>query len=563
MTGFIENLYHPQNANTALCIEGGREYCVGDLRTDIDRLYPQLPQNGRIAIHCQSARLFLIAITAIWRGGAIVIFPATDRPAYLDGIADQFDLYLDDAAILARLNTPPPAIKPSPTDILPNPVNCKAVFFTSGSTGTPKPVHKTLAQIEAEIRVQEPLWQNHIPAGARIVGLVSHQHIYGLIFRIIWPVISHRIFTADPAPYWEMMQGDLRTGDVLIASPAHLKNLHPDLADVARPSIIFSSGGPLDPAAAHETTTMLGTCPTEIYGSTETGGIAYRQQIDADSIWHPLPGVDTSKNDAGCLRVRAEHIAGDDWYQTEDFAEINKDTGGFTLRGRADRVVKIEGKRISLGAVEGHLRNCDLVEDAIALIPDDHDRRLGVIAVLSKTGKDMLANVGKFRMGRQLRREIAQYEDDAALPQRWRFVDQLPSDTQGKRPLHLLRALFADPAPENPEIIANTHDGDTASLTLHLPGDLIYFRGHFPDMPILPGVVQLHWAVTQAAMIFKVPVTLGEVTQLKYRKPITPGTNVTLELTCDRAGAKVRFRYHSSSEGDHSSGILKWRGETA
>ena len=102
------------------------------------------------------------------------------------------------------------------------------------------------------------------------------------------------------------------------------------------------------------------------------------------------------------------HIAGDDWYQTEDIAKIDNTTGTFTLHGRADRVVKVEGKRISLGAVERHLRQSDLVEDAIALIPDDNDRRLGVVAVLSPAGRDMLADIGRFRMGRQLRRENRQ-----------------------------------------------------------------------------------------------------------------------------------------------------------
>lgn len=558
MTGFIANLHDPKNAATALCVEGGRVFCAGNILTDIDRLCPTLRSSARIAIHCQSARLFLIAITAAWRAGATVIFPATDRPAYLDGISSQFDLYLDDAAIRERLA----AATATNTDnhmTLPAATDCRAVFFTSGSTGDAKPIPKTLALIEAEITIQEPLWQPRIPNGARIVGLVSHQHIYGLIFRIVWPVITGRVFTADPAPYWEMMQGDINNGDVLITSPAHLKNLHPDLADVPRPSLIFSSGGPLDLAAATETTAMLGTCPTEIYGSTETGGIAHRQQTSDNCPWHPLPGVEVALNDAGCLRVRAAHITGDDWYQTEDIAKINDATGTFTLHGRADRVVKVEGKRISLGAVERHLRQSHLVEDAIALTPDENDRRLGVVAVLSPAGRDMLADIGRFRMGRQLRREIAKFEDDAALPQRWRFVDQLPSDSQGKRPLHLLRALFAEMEPLTPEIVIQNRDDDRVNLSLHLPVDLLYFRGHFPGMPILPGVVQLHWAVDQAAALFDVPVTIGEVTQLKYRKPITPGSTVMLELDCNRDSAKIKFRYHSDAEGDHSSGILKWR----
>jgi len=557
MSVFFEHLYDDKNAQTPLCLENGATYPVGDIVRDIDHLATTLPTGQRVAIYCQSARRFLVALAAVWRSGGTAILPATDKPGYLDEINQQFDLYLDDDAIDARLV--------SPTDVsafdmrLPTSTACAAIFFTSGSSGQPKPVIKSLAQIEDEIQTQIPLWHPIMPQGARMIGLVSHQHIYGLIFRIIWPVITKQTFSADPTPFWDMILADMAPGDVLITSPAQLKNLHPDLETAPRLSLVLSSGGPLDLATAQEATRVLGVCPTEIYGSTETGGIAWRQQTGPLSAWTPLPGLQTSLNDAGCLRVCARHIAGDDWYQTEDRATIDSDTGCFTLHGRADRVVKVEGKRISLGAVEQHLRQSDLVQDAVALLADENDRRLAVVAVLTEPGKDHLQKRGPFRMGRLLRREVARFEDDAALPQRWRFVDQLPTDNQGKRPLHLLRALFTKNADLGPVIHSQTRDGQKAILGLTLRRDMTCFQGHFPDHPILPGVVQLHWVVQTAATLFGSPNTVGEVSQLKFRRPISPEDDLKLDLDFDATGPKVRFSYHSDAGGVHSSGTVKFR----
>ena len=561
MTGFLTALYQTEHQDRSQCIAGDRLITCEELTQDAAVLAASLPDEKRIAVHCQSTHLFTIALMAIWQCGSTVILPATDKPAYLGSIEDQFDLFLDDAAIEVLLRTEH-AVHPEKPNKTPDSTCCFAVFFTSGSTGLPKPVTKTLKQIESEVAIQDPLWSPMIPAGARIIGLVSHQHIYGLIFRVIWPVMAGRVFTADPAPFWEMIEGNIKQGDVLITSPAHLKNLHPGLVDVARPSLIFSSGGPLNCQHAQAAYEIFATYPIEIYGSTETGGIAYRRQTSTGTDWSPLPSVTLRLNDKGCLAVQAPHIAGADWYQTEDKADIEPTSGNFRLLGRADRIVKIEGKRVSLSSIERHLMISHLVSEAVVLLPDENDRRLGAIVVLSDSGKDRHKELGTFRMGRLLRREIAEFEEDAALPHRWRFVDQIPTDSQGKRPLHLLRTVFAQ-KPTEPDVLETAQTDDQVTLKLSIREDLIYFVGHFPGMPILPGVTQLHWATSYASSIFGTPETTSEISQLKFRKPILPGHIVKLELRFDVSGQKVKFRYFSDDDGDLSSGILKYDGGAA
>ncbi len=614
MKGFLTGLLMPKSRETLICFEDNTAFDRGMIAADIAKLATHLRKSNaaaNIAIHCQSTRLFLIALAASWLVRGTPVLPASDRRGYLDEIANSFDLFLDDAAIAAILAEPEPPLTShvniaTLTQNIPAPETCLATFYTSGSTGAPKAISKTLAQLEAEMALQTPLWQADLTAACRIWGLVSHQHIYGLLFRVIWPVMVEVPFMARQARFWEDIMPDLGTGDIIIASPAHLQRLHPDLAHAKRPARIFCSGGPLDPKSAELAQAALGIWPTEILGSTETGGIAWRQQSSPNTPWQPLPDVQTGQNAEGCLMVAAPHIDGDTWYHTADRVAFDPASGNvasgqtrFRLLGRADRVIKVEGKRISLDRVETHLRHHDWVEQAVALLPNESDHRLGAIVVLTPQGQHHLQEQGAFQTGRILRSHISNYEEAAALPRRWRFVETLPTDSQGKKPLHLLRALFSKPAspaatttatpattssmaPEQlssrpapvaptapvapaasnipallPGIVMRSQENDTALLTLHLSADMLYFQGHFPGSPVLPGVVQLHWAVHYARDAFDIVITPFEVTQLKYRKVITPDDEIHLQLTHDAARSQVKFTY-SGTDADYSSGIIKF-----
>jgi acyl-coenzyme A synthetase/AMP-(fatty) acid ligase len=67
---------------------------------------------------------------------------------------------------------------------------------------------------------------------------------------------------------------------------------------------------------------------------------------------------------------------------------------------------------------------------------------LGAVARLTPPGIEEVARLGKFRFERMLRRELADAEDAAVLPRRWRFVEELPVDGMGKRRIADLRKLF-------------------------------------------------------------------------------------------------------------------------
>ena len=100
------------------------------------------------------------------------------------------------------------------------------------------------------------------------------------------------------------------------------------------------------------------------------------------------------------------------------------------------------------------------------------------------------------------------------------------------------------------------HDG-TWTLVLQLPPDLAYFPGHFPPAPVLPGVVQVAWALGFAAQRFGTPARCRVMEALKFQRLLRPGDRVTLTLRHDASRHKLHFAYRLG-EVACSSGRLAW-----
>lgn len=74
--------------------------------------------------------------------------------------------------------------------------------------------------------------------------------------------------------------------------------------------------------------------------------------------------------------------------------------------------------------------------------------------------------------------------------------------------------------------------------------DLAGFAGHFPDFPILPGVMQLDWAVHFAQEYLQLEGPVLRVERLKFTCPITPDTRLRLTLSYDAGRSSVDFRFY-------------------
>ena len=404
---------------------------------------------ARWALCFDDSLLFTQALLACALGGYQAILPGHQRLAGLQALQAQFDGLLTDGELPgAALAVPQLRLPLLVADdereadgaALP-PERLDLTLFSSGSTGEPKAIPKAWPQLEAELRVQMALWGERL-VDTRVLASVSHQHIYGLLFRILLPLALGRPFDRRSIDYPEQLA--LQTAPwCLIASPAFLSRLDPAIP-AAGCRLIVSSGGPLQPGDAHQAKLLLGQLPVEIFGSSETGGIGWRQRHQVQTPWTTLPGVEVRVGPDQCLLLRSPFLPTAEWLDCAD--RILMTGAGFELLGRQDRVVKLEEKRISLDEVEARLQALAEVESA-AVLPLQQGQRqiLGAVLVLSEAGASRWAELGPGRFLLALRQQLRPWLEPVALPRSVRRVEQMPVNAQGKRPWPQLKELFDEP----------------------------------------------------------------------------------------------------------------------
>lgn len=422
-----------------IALRDGTVLTFARFRADVAALAQRLRTEGcrQAGLWCEDSYAFAVGLFGLAHAGCAIVVPPNAQPGQLAALAPCWQvLVTDDATLPGALAAIQAAPGAAPLEALVADC-CSISFFTSGSTAQPKRVLRNLGQFEREAMALEDLFGGGAPGPVH--ATVSHQHVYALTFKLLWPLTSGRPFTTHLHETWETVLAELGPDSVLVSSPAHLTRLG-GLAAPRRPAMILSAGAPLPFAAAQEAAQLFGVLPTEIYGSTETGTIANRWQTAPDLPWSPLPCLQISQWDEGRLRLHSPWVEGR--HDGEDVIEPTAD-GRFLLRGRADRVVKIEGKRVGLAAVEAALRGLPLVSDAAVVVVLTGERQeLGAVVALNPAGTAALAQSGRFRLGRQLRQLLADLLEPTARPRRWRFVDAIPTAAMGKRPASALAALF-------------------------------------------------------------------------------------------------------------------------
>src|SRR6185312_8106528 len=112
-----------------------------------------------------------------------------------------------------------------------------------------------------------------------------------------------------------------------------------------------------------------------------------------------------------------------------------------------------------------------------------------------------------------------------------------------------------------PEKLAQREVEGRTELELSVPDDCVWLDGHFPGIPILPGVIQVGWAAHYAHTCFGFGPGVAALEQVKFKRPVEPGMRLTLTLKPDTARHRVRYEYRAG--GDIcSSGVLQF-GEPA
>src|SRR5450830_125169 len=528
------------------------------------------------ALYMQDSISFAAALFGAWQADKVIYLPSDTLNETCTNLANEVDGFIGEfEQAWQPLQLPDLAAIPAGNPVLQTQQRLDGssvalVVYTSGSTGKAQAIPKKLSQMSSEGATLEALFGARM-AASEVVSTVSHQHIYGLLFKVLWPICAGRAIHAHSAFFPEDLAAIAPQRPwLLLSSPAHLKRLpeSPVQPDITHLQAIFSSGGPLFPDVAAATHQQFGHSPIEIYGSSETGGIAWRQPlpgIERDDRWQPMPHVEVRLNiEHDCLEVRSPHLPDSDWLRMADRVEFS-DGQKFTLRGRADRIVKLEEKRISLDQIERLLLTSPLAAEARVMLhqaPGQRDR-IAAFVVLAAAGRDVLEQQGKLALNTKLRAVLADAIESVALPRMWRYLDAMPANTQGKTTLAALAALLEEPQvptstssrPLLPDHTLIQRTDTQVTLQLHIPENLLYFEGHFPEAPILPGVAQVNWALELGRQYLPLPPDCVGMQALKFQRVIVPGATVSLELEHDMQKSALAFRLHSA-DGQHASGRI-------
>lgn len=505
----------------------------------------QARQITAVALWFDDAARFASALLAAWQSGAEVYLPpnlAADNRRWAEQhaalwLTDQADFPAPHLHYHDALEEAAEPAGGSGSLLVPD--GATLYLKTSGSSGEAKVIRKTAAQMQREAQALAaclpPAWR-----GVRAVGSVSPQHLYGLTFRIFASLAAGWRIGRHACPYPEDLLAAAGEPCIWITSPALLnrlgegRNWHTLRGRVRG---ILSAGGALPEATAELLHRELGFYPTDIYGSTETGVIARRQGSGA---WTLLPETRAGLNEDGALW--AESPWSDGRQQTADAAVLAED--GLHLAGRCDRIIKFEDKRVSLLHIEHRLLAHEWVADAHCGRHPQH-RHLAAWAALTPAGIRALREQGRAAVQQALKNCVAAEIDTVAVPRYWRFAAELPRNAQAKIREQDFQAAFGTPqtAPEWRLLHSDEAAGEYR-FGGRVPLDLVYFGGHFAAFPLVPGVVEVQWAMDLAARFAWGRGAVTQIENLKYQQFVRPHDEIVLQLRWDAAKRKIHFSLH-------------------
>ncbi|WP_462159885.1 AMP-binding protein [Pseudoalteromonas sp. GB56] len=396
--------------------------------------YREIPKRSKVILWHSDSLEFALRLLALGQCDLDVILPPNCQAQTLSNLAKMSSLYsgefiedlpqeltLIDSNCGVRVDSPEllwPSEDSGAGDL---------IFFTSGSTGPAKAIRKSWHAINTELATLESTFT--AVAEPEFVAMVSHQHIYGLLFKLLWPLRYGHRFEVTTYQYPEHLAKRMSGYSTwfVIASPAQLSRLTQDNVLVNHSDNIckiFSSGGPLKDEDALTLHNQLQVGITQVYGSTETGGIGYRDVVSKDlTPWQPFAQVSVTQGETSLLLCSP--LIDEPQRILDDMGKVLSN-GCFILTGRADRTVKVAEKRVNLAGMEQRLSAHEDVANCV--IVQLQSGRLGAMVEL----KDVQMPMSSKTISTALKQWLSLEFDAVCLPRKWRYVSELPYNSQGK-----------------------------------------------------------------------------------------------------------------------------------
>lgn len=418
------------------------------------RAFVQSKNCGEWILHCNDYWYFLVTFVALLQCKKQVMLTANISSEFIKEMRKPGQEFLSDAAAaidslgaFSIASVIENSALPAESEIRSAPKivseETRIHMFTSGSTGKPKDVVQRMKEFEQDNAFIFSKWGDEF-LQRKLLATVSQHHIYGFLFTISLPFAAGVPFRRTRIEFPSEFEKFSDEKYMIIAVPAFLKRTNDAQGENPLPlkePFIFTSGGVLLPEVAKRTNEIFGFWPVEVYGSTETSGIAWRQSKNGLE-WTPFDNAEIWQNDLGCLVIKSPYIKNPEGFETADLVEILPD-GKFILKGRADSIVKIEEKRVSLAEVENRILQSGFVQDVCVVAMSDRRQYLAAAVAFNEAGKQKFCEQKKFDVNMFFHDYLMQFFENVVIPKKWRFVEKIPCDLQGKHKKQEIQALFA------------------------------------------------------------------------------------------------------------------------
>ena len=339
------------------------------------------------------------------------------------------------------------------------------VFKTGGTTSRHKEVKKTRENMERESR--DIAKELGLEGDLLFMTTTPESHLFGFSFHYILPKVCGFRRSDNRVNYPEDINAE---NVVLITTPSFLEALRKfDAQPEVNPKIIITAGSALE-HKTFEYAMSISQRVIEIYGSTETGVIAYRTSPDT-KVMKLFSGIKVLEANENYTKFSTEYSAENTVVLDDRIKIIDENHIEFCCR--CGRVLKIQEKRVLSDEMEGFIKECKGIEDAYCF---EFQGKLAALVIPNEYGKEFLLKNGKLTYVKDLKHKISKKSE--IVPQKWKFYDEIPRKDNGKINKDEIENIFNFNS-SLPLILAKEITPEYAKYKLSFIKNSSFFKGHF------------------------------------------------------------------------------------
>lgn len=422
------------------------------------------------------------------------------------------------------------------------PDNIQIFFQTSGSTSKSKCIKKTLQNLinESNDLTKEFSFSSDL----EFITTTTLNHLFGITFYLMLPLNIGGIINTDIISYPENIK---QKNAVLVSTPSFLKQLHKYNYKLQDPlNMVISAGSKLETDIFNYAYSLVTDKVIDIYGSTETGIIAYRTVFDTSNL-KVFKGIEIVEINEENTIIKSAYSAN----KAETLGDKVAQNGDFiTLIGRQDNILKVQEKRVSATELESAINENPMVEESNCILLMD---KVACLVALNSNGMEYVKNNSIPNLTKCLKNNLS--ESFEIIPQKWKYINALPKSQNGKINKEIIKNIFSLNV-SLPLIIDELKKENEVIYTLYFYEHCSFFKGHFEGFPILPGVAQLYFATLFADWAFGVKCFGGQYKKIKFTNVIRPNIPVQLRLTKCANGIGYTYQMNDLI---YSSGLLPYK----